>query len=188
MGQRMTDVPIVYGVNCPDRFDPGNTPKYLYCRFSGMVQCPDWPPVYYTTPPNDRPFKLTQVSGIPCRWEFLDVDWFIQFTFAIGPQNTLVFLINNNDGATYFGDNPSEWTEEGYVFHNDITVCNQIYGSRDGIAVVTWTPQATKLLESINLSKAYDLFMELRPLDNGKLVYKFCKLQDSTNIAILFEP
>ncbi|GAH76571.1 unnamed protein product, partial [marine sediment metagenome] len=33
-----------------------------------------------------------------------------------------------------------------------------------------------------------DLFMELRPLPDGKLVYKFCRLRDATNIKILFEP
>lgn len=34
---------------------------------------------------------------------------------------------------------------------------------------------------------ANDLFMEMRPLEDGNRVYKFCKLEDATNIAILYD-
>lgn len=188
MGQPMPDVPHVYGVDCLAGWDAGETPMYLYARFSLIIQCPQWNGPEHTTPPNDRMFKMEQVDGIPCRWEYFGTKWFIQLTVAVDPLRVDFFLVNNDDGATYFGDSPLGHIVEGYVYHNDITFCEPFYGGAEGIAVVTWTHQATELLEAINMQRGNDLFMELFPLPDGKLVYKFCNLRDTTNIKILFEP
>lgn len=184
----MQDIPIVYGDDCLLGFDADKTPKYIYVRFSLIVQCPSWNGAEHTTPPNDRVFKMEQVNGIPCRWEYFGAEWFIQFTISSDPFGTVIFLVNNDDGATYFGDITDYIPEEGYVYPNDITFCEPWYGGAEGFAVLSWTPQATALLKAINLAKGYDLFMELFPREDGKLVYKFCKLQDATNVKILFEP
>jgi len=131
---------------------------------------------------------MTQLDGVPCRWEYFGAEWFIQLTIALDPLRVEFFLVNNDDGATYFGDLPEGHIEEGYVYHNDITFCEPWYGGAEGMAVVTWTQQATDLLKSINMERAANLFMELWPLPDGNLVYKFCRLKDATNIAIEFEP
>ncbi|GAH26151.1 unnamed protein product [marine sediment metagenome] len=184
----MPKVPHVYGDPCSAFYDPSKTPKYVYARFSLIVQCPPWNGPEHTTPPNDRMFTLEQVDGVPCRWIYHGTVWHAQFELAIEPPQKIIFLVNNNDGATYFGDAPLGGPEEGYVFHNDITFCEPWYGGAEGMAVVTWTQQATDLLKAINMEKAADLFMEMRPLPDGNLIYKFCRLQDATNIAIEFEP
>lgn len=188
MGQSMPDEPIEFGNNCPLGFPAGQTPKFLYARHSGMIQCPKVIPPFTTTPPNGRVFKLEQVVGIPCRWEYVGTEWFIQYTFATFPPRTILFLVNFDDGNTYFGDIVIGIPSESTVYHNDIVACDILFGAKDGIAVVSWTPQATQLLEDINMAKSADLFMELFPLEDGNLVYKFCRIAESTNIKILFEP
>ncbi len=188
MGQRMKDEPIVYGADCLRGFDADKTPKYIYIRFSQIVKCPDWDEVVYQIPPNDRVFKLTQDDVHPCLWEVTTTGWHVIFDLQFDYPDTIVWLEYIPDGKVYFFDVVPLPVEEGIVFHNNNTDCLLGRSAHGGIATVTWTPQATDILEAINMKKAYDLFMELRPLEDGKLVYKFCRLQDATNIKILFEP
>ncbi len=188
MGQRMPDEDIAYGNNCNIGFDPGETPLDVYARFIGMVQCPDNPPTFYSTPPNDRVFRLRQDPGVPCRWFIASDPWDVTFWMTPAPLRTSLFIQNNVDLGLYFSAQPLGIKAEGFVITNEILVCQPFFGAHLGIGVVTWTPQATALLEALNLKKGRDLFMELFPRDDGKLVYKFCRLRDSTNIKILFEP
>lgn len=183
MGQRMPDEPHEYGDDCLAGFDAGKTPKYLYARFSLLIKCPagDY------QPPNDRLFKLTQVIGQPCRWFGLSNDWMIDFVIGSEPVGTNIELHNDDDGLDYFLDFRTAPIEEGYVYHNDIVACNGGLGAKNGLAVITWTQQATQLLEDMNITRGDDLFMELRPLENGKLVYKFCRIKESMNIKFLLE-
>lgn len=184
----MDDEPIEYGDDCLLGFDPGKTPKYLYVRFSLVVKCPDVGPNPFEMPPNDRVFKLTQHVTNPCDWVYLTTPWRVFFTVVPEPVRNWLLLADTPLGRWYFFDSVDGVPDEGHVFHNWATVCDPGVPSIEGIAIVTWTKQATDILESINMEKAQDLFMEMRPLDDGKLVYKFCRLKDATNIAILFEP
>lgn len=188
MGQRMADKPIVYGDDCLAAFDAGKTPKYLYARFSQIVQCPDLPPGPNFIPPNDRVFKLTQDEGVPCRWAYESSPWYVEFDVYSGPVRTVLYIRNMLSGTWYFSANETGPPDEGIVYNNTYFTCTTLVWGTGGIATVTWTPQATDLLASLNMAKANDLFMELFPRDDGKLVYKFCRLQDATNVKILFEP
>ena len=188
MGQRMKDEPIVYGDNCLRGFDAGKTPKYVYIRFSQIIKCPDTNGVQFEIPPNDRPFKLTQEEAHPCLWEITTTGWHVILDLQFDFPNTIVWLEHLPDGRVYFWDHPVTPIAEGTVYHNLNLDCLLFRASHSGIAVITWTPQATDLLKSINMAKGNDLFMELFPIDNGQLVYKFCRLKDATNVKILFEP
>jgi len=191
------DVPEAFGIivvknvtlvnvtdDCLLKFEPGETPKYLYARFSKLETCP--PPA--PTAPNDRVFKLTQDPELPCCWEYFSDEWYVSFEYLQDPDLSRLFIIHQITMQWYFFDAVDGHVDEGYVFHNDNTECFWDIGGIDGLGVITWTHQATELLEKINMERAQDLFMELHPLEDGKLVYKFCRLQDATNIAILFEP
>lgn len=184
----MPDEPILYGDDCSIGFDPGETPLHVYARFIGMVQCPDNPPTFYSIPPNDRVFKLTQDAAIACRWAVSSGPWDVTFWMTPAPLRTALTIVNSVDLGDYFAAQPLGIKAEGFVITNEILVCQPWHGAHLGIGVVTWTPQATDLLAAINISKAYDLFMELFPIADGKLVYKFCKIKDAINIKILFEP
>jgi len=188
MGQRMEDIPIDYGDDCPQWPGPGKTPKYLYVRFSQIIKCPPWNETEYEIPPNDRVFKLTQHELHPCLWTYSGTAWFVFLEVPVEQPRMNFYLQSNTTGVLYFTNFPTEPPTDGYIFHNELACDDILHGGTCGIAVVTWTPQATALLEAINLAKGYDLFMELFPLENGRLVYKFCRLQDATNIKILFQP
>lgn len=188
MGQRMPDEPIEYGNDCFLGWDPGETPKYVYARFILMEHCILPPPFGHPIPPNDRTFKLPQVDGFPCTWRVNAQAWEVTFNIIGGPTRTTLILANTADFSTYFYEQVVAFQHEGIVFHNTIDICQAWYGAKNGLGVVTWSPQATEILEGINLEKSRHLFMELRPLANNNLVYKFCRLQDGTNIKILFDP
>jgi len=188
MGQRMPDEPIDYGNNCNVCFASGETPEYVYARFSLIDICTG---VGFGTchhPPNDRTFKLTQVVGTPCSWRYQSALWNVYYQQWRISDGKGGLKIEDDLSRGVFEETVNACPPEGLVFHNTLGCVAGTTCGTGGIGVVTWTPQATDILESINLEKATDLFMELRPLANDKLVYKFCKLQDATNIAILFEP
>lgn len=188
MGQRQNDDEIVYGDNCNLGFYPGKTPKYLYVRFSKMVKCPDWDTKVYSTPPNDRVFKLTQHDGIPCWWDIETANWFIHFNLGVTWPGITLNLVHLWDEATYFKSLINYPLQEGHVYPNDIEECNHVYGAHGGIAVVTWKLESLKVMGLLNIKTQNDLFMEMRPKDNGARVYKYCKLKDATNIAIKYKP
>lgn len=188
MGQRMPDKPIEYGNSCSQCWDPGETPKYVYARFSIVKRRTDQVPDVCITPANDRLFKLTQDPMEPCAWFYDQSGWTVRFDLVMqGVGNTWLYLDDTIGNHYYSSISPSCY-QEGTVLHNDFDGSEPFDCGYNGIAVVTWTPQATEILEAINLAKGKDLFLELFPREDGKLVYKFCRLKDATNIKILFEP
>lgn len=188
MGQRMEDKPIVYGSDCAQCWSAGLTPKYLYARFALVTKRTDHIPDVCSIPPNDVVFKLTQDPGEPCAWFYDQGLWTVRFDLVnLGIGNT-EFTLDDTIGNHYFHNRSDTCYPEGTVLHNDIPSDDPTACGFAGFGCVTWTPQATELLAAINLTKGYSLFMELRPRADGKLVYKFCRLQDATNISILFEP
>lgn len=184
----MPDEPIEYGNNCSNCFDPDKTPEFLYARFSLIAQCP--PPIRPSCriPPNDRVFKLSQTGIYPCGYLYDGTEWRVHITLWRSPPAQGSFRLEDVDGNIYFDVMFDVCPDEGIVYHSDMVDCLGQDCAVGGIGVFTWTPQATEILEAINLAKGEDLFMELRPLPDGKLVYKFCRLKDATNIKILFEP
>lgn len=188
MGQPMPDIPIEYGDDCLICFPSGKTPKYVYARFSLIYRCTGIGKEACLIPPNDRVFKLTQQVGFPCSWRYLGGTWECWYQpWRVADGKAGLFL-NDLNLKVYFDDTRNACPPEGTVWHNDIDCDPPLTCAIEGVGCVVWTPQATQLLEDINLAKSADLFMELRPLVDGNLVYKFCRLQDATNIKILFEP
>ncbi len=184
MGQRQNKTEIVYGDDCLRSFDAGNTPKYLYVRFLELITCPG----AWFTPPNDRVFRVEQKPLASCEWFLLADPWMIDVIVRAGPVETYIALHNDTDGLDYFFCTEPGPLDEGFVFHNEITECNLGYGAKGGIATITWGLETMKLMGLLNIKAAVDLFMEMRPLDDGSKVYKYCNLRDATNIAIKYEP
>lgn len=180
----MEDKPIDYGDDCLTGWAAGKTPKYVYARFSGIETCPGASLIS----PNGRVFKIPQEEFIPCEWFYDDTVWRVEFQVAAAPNFVHLILTDVDAGVTHFEASVAMVPDEGHVYVNENVACDLAHEGKNGIAVVTWTPQATALLESINMTKGADLFMELFPLANGKLVYKFCRIAESTNIKILYEP
>lgn len=183
----MPKVEIEYGSHCTHCFANGETPKYVYARFAGIVKCEGAGKEACLIPPNDRVFKLTQQVGFPCSWRYIGDTWECWYQPWVVADGKAHLFLNDLNLKVYFEESLPACPDEGTVWHGEEACELDLFCAELGIGVVTWNPQATKLLEDINMEKAADLFMELRPLDDGKLVYKFCRLQDATNIKILFE-
>lgn len=188
MGQSMPDEPIDYGNDCVTSFAADKTPKYLYVRFAKIIKCPDPGPPFFEYPPNDRPFKLTQHDTWPCYWEVTSSSWHVIIDLKFNPPNTVFWLEHLPDGRVYFYNVSATPLVEGLVLANELLDCLLGRPAHHGIGVIAWTPQATQLLEDINMERSADLFLELFPLEDGNLVYKFCRIAESTNVKILFEP
>lgn len=188
MGHRMADEPIDYGNDCGACFAAGKTPEFVYARFSLVKICDPHTPPVCKVPPNDRVFKLTQDPLDHCSWVYNQSGWIVLFHVNWGVPAKSFLTLQDSIGNLYFYNVTDSCVPEGYVFHNVYGACGPLECAYGGLGVVTWTPQATAILEALNIEKSDSLFMELRPLDNGNLVYKFTRIQDAINIKIKFEP
>jgi len=138
-------VGITCSDDCPHAFPECETPKYVYARFSMIEKCPDQPPDFYLTPPNDRVFKLTQSSVNPCEWIYYVEPWFIRFSAVSNPLQTYILLESTDPWATCFYDLIAGAPDEGYVYHNDFAACGPGVGAAGGIATVTWGLETLKM-------------------------------------------
>ena len=188
MGHRMKDEPHIWGPDCAIGFPADETPMYIYVRFSGIIKCPDQPPVFFETPPNDRTFKLTQDEILACVWNVTTGGWRVIFEMQFDPPNAHLNLLHLPSGQVFFLDTTDTPVDEGTVYNNNQRDCDFFKSAHGGIATVTWTQEATNLMAAINMQRGNDVFMELHPLVDGNKIYKFCRLKDATNIKIELEP
>ncbi len=195
MGQRMDKPDIVYGNRCTlgeqlaaPLWLPGETPKYVYMRFSEIKLCDTERCEGYPVPPNDRVFKLTQSDVDACFWNYVG-DWAVEWQLRQVVGTWVSFGLYYPPGmAWYFQD---DFKTQGDGARNGFNRCTcepfNMCGV-GGIAVVSWQLEAMAILNSLNMKALSDIFMEMRPLVDGNRVYKFCRLKDATNIAIEYEP
>lgn len=184
MGQRQDKEEIVYGDDCLLMFDPDKTPKHIYARFSNIKTCPGAP----AAAPNDRTFKLTQVPGSPCFWVHDIGDWYVSFHYFEPEKISRLFIRYEPTHDRFFWDTIEEYVGEGYTFYNEYNECVGVQMGIGGTAVLTWKLESLKVMRLLNIKPQHDLFMEMRPLVDDNRVYKFCRLEDATNIAIEYEP
>lgn len=73
---------IEYGNDCIQCYAAGETPKFIYVKFSGVILCPGkaWPGGVDL----NTTWTLTQIAG--CDWRYLDANWQIDWrNFPAGP-------------------------------------------------------------------------------------------------------
>lgn len=166
----------------------GETPKYVYMRFSEIKLCDTERCEGYPVPPNDRVFKLTQCDVDPCFWQYSN-EWVVTWQLRKPLGTWVMFDLYHPFGMFHSfqedfncdtGDPRFGWNRSSCEAFN---TCGQ-----GGIAVVTWQLEAMAILNALNMKALSDIFMEMRPLVDGNKVYKFCRLEDATNIAIEYEP
>lgn len=167
------------------------TPKYIYVRFALVELCPDAWCIAQPYGFNDHAFKLTQMSIDPCFWQYESSKWFIEYNCDELPQHrTHLYLdgFNGNDWDGIFRST-TEYGVKCVTFFNNQLNCGapHICGT-GGYAIVTWREESITLMSALNMEKSNKVLMEMRPLADGKKVYKYCRLKDGTNVKILLEP
>ena len=195
MGQRQDSPDYDFGPDCNrveqlvyPLWGDGETPKYVYMRFSLLEKCTKIACDPHPHPPNDRVFRLTQEPGDSCWWAYHG-DWEVAWQFRPGLPKTVEFRLNLPFPALWYFDhmfNPDVF-DSRFAF-NHLNCLTPSVCAHGGFACVRWGPEAETILSGLNMTYESDLFMELWPLVDGKIVYKFCRLEDATNIKILFDP
>lgn len=194
MGQRMESPDYEFGDDCnlgevlaaPLWLD-GETPRFIYMRFSQIQLCDIPACVGNPLPPNDRVFKLEQNAIDKCLWEY-DIDFYIYWRlFSVPPTWTEFDLYHRPTNKHYFtADRDANASDPRFALNEASCVNPNTCGS-GGQACVRWGPEAETVLENLNMTYERDLFMELWPLDDGRMVYKFCKRSELTNVKILYD-
>jgi len=112
--------PDPIGDGCLACWPPDGTPKYVYASFDG-IQPGDWWNPAFPLPPRGQ-FKLTQMPGFPCVFQYIGAVWDIKYgAVANFPPFTQSFLNINCiplGGAQTFGC-VMDYTCE-FVFENNL--------------------------------------------------------------------
>lgn len=195
MGQKQNQSNYEAGDECsrcePVLWPVEGTPKLLYARFSEIVICSDEWCVNTPLGFNDHVFTLTQLDINPCFWQYQSENFWIEYNCDELPEHKSHLYLDGFDGEDWDGlfRSTTESGEDCVTFFNNQLNCGapHICGT-GGYAIVTWRQESIDLIKSLNLEISNRLFMEMRPLADGKKVYKYCKLEDGTNVKILLEP
>lgn len=195
MGQRTDDPEFEFGANCglgtglaAPLWLINETPKLVYARFSMIEKCDIDSCIGRPIPPNDRVFTLEQTPGDPCWWAYHG-DWDVAWLLRFAPPTFAQFVLHHPaSDRTYFYDDFNANDRDPRFTHNTLTCTPWFDCGFNGVCCIRWGPEAKKILEDLNITYEYDRFMELWPRDDGKMVYKFCRIKESTNIKILFDP
>lgn len=146
MGQRQNKEEIIYGDDCLTCFEEGETPKYVYARFSKIRKCTIGDPDLCITPANDKVFKLEQFAEEPCVWRHLGTYWRAFFRIAGAPPGENYLLLDSTRMLPYFRAFFDDCIEEGQVLHNVNPECNGMYCGTGGLGVVTWRLETLKVM------------------------------------------
>lgn len=195
MGHREDKDVIVYGDDCnkgevlaKPLWANGETPKYVYVRFSGIQRCETPRCVGVPLAPNDRVFKLTQTVPDSCLWMHLG-DWEVTWSLLAGlPQHVFFDLFWRPWMAHYFYADYETDGDNARFTHNQVGCGDANTCGYGGVATVEFGKESMEIRESLNIAASDKLFMEMHPLVDGNRVYKYCRLRDATNIKIEFEP
>jgi len=184
MGIPIAPIDPIYGPGCARWLEDEDTPKYIYVYFWEIIACPD----EVNVPPNFHTFKLTQVDGSPCAWQYRgdDYPWDIDLSYAIDGKAWLDLW--DKDAHTFFEDYPFWPLHEHHVFTNQIAVCPDGHGAAGGNALIFWKEAAVKLLADMSLPTDSQILMEFFVTADHKPVYKFCLPEYSMNVKFLISP
>lgn len=171
------------GNDC-NQFPPGETPKYLWASISGVTRC--WDYEWIPSPLNGI-WKLTQVEGSACMWQYLDDD--VMLTFQLSPT-ACVF------GGGYYW--PGWMVFDGLVagplifsFPN-LLVCNMYPMPpwfAGGHAIVSrrqpgTAPAIANVAALLNIEQEVDSMADFYPSSDDTVTLKFCRQKTPTNILI----
>ena len=185
MGTRIPSPPIEFGDNCdnctPARWADGETPKYVYVYFEGLVDC-GWSP---HPSPNGQTFKLTQNPVVGCHWLSLGDPWNVDFySKHPGVFQSSVNLADHH-GWNFFHGRLLQCPLENWSYANQQAACILMYAASGGTATVFWTETISDLIDAFGLSQPSQVFYELFNAAAGSEVHKINNLYQRTNIKFL---
>lgn len=191
MGTPLPDQPIDYGDDCVvcrdapyERWAAGETPHYVYVRFSGLVKC-----VWGTyEPPNGQVFRLEQDPVWPCLWFLIGTKWTVQFLPATRVPLLSQIVLRDEFAQLYFDGFSVACPPEMQVFDNSLVACNPGNQSKDGEATIAWNSTALSIAKAMVLPFDPQLMTEMFITPTDVPVFKYCNPRFGVNVKIKFEP
>ena len=173
-------------VNCLTCHSEGETPCKKYISFTGIVSCEKLPGV--VPPPFNSIVRVNQIEDHECEYERLfDDDLYFRYNSAIlnGSQVEQEWFI----WGMFLKGRPNNCETQ---FANTLT-CAGPGNGEGGNAAVTWNTGPSdhaigSLLNSINMEPHAETKYEFWPASEERMVVKFARKSDATNILILVEP
>ncbi len=179
-------VATAYGDNCLCCWDAGETPLSVYISFGEIEHCQLGDPVP-AAPINDS-FEIPQDPGDPCVWLDSIGPWHFRWEACWGGDSNCFqtwqiwdcFQGNQNFNCANYFDN--------------ILGCGAAFVSgTHGHAAIVYNTGPTdhsigSLLAAINMEPHAETKFEFWPASEEKIVVRFARKSDATNILILVEP
>lgn len=173
-----------FGNDCIACWDAGETPKFVYVMFDGVLK---GDPPDSVQVPNGHLFKLEQDPASPCHWHYQETGptWKVSVWRSAITGNWFVTLDYWLVGSHFHGsidDCPAEQA----IFEN--TYWNKlIRKGYDGVASILWMDEALDLVEALNMP-IEGTMMEYFLIDELVPVYKFCNVRYGINQCVELEP
>lgn len=189
MGTPLPSRVIDFGDDCEACVPPagslweiGETPKYLYVTFNGLVACPNFAGIL----PNGQIFKMTQHDTIKCLWICYYGDYEIWFWSFDPLWNWSALYIWHTDGKWLFQGMFDPCPFEYHAMQNIIETCpNHVY-AHFGYGVVCWNDIAIDVADDIVLDFNPGLQHEFFAHEDGDIVLKYCDKRDATNVKVKY--
>ena len=184
MGTPTGDNDVVFGNDCLNRFDAGETPKFLTLRLTGMQQGDDWVPAD-GAPPNLE-VTIEQNVTVACLFfENIDLnDFFILFGIAV----VTVSIDFDVFGNIFFGQ---VFTATAIVIPNSLNnpVGSHFYGGEAAIGILPGddTTKFHGVQDALNMEHSSETFGSVFAAETDKAVFRFGRGSDGTNISIKTE-
>lgn len=169
--------PPEYGDDCMACFDPGKTPLYLKCFFSGIKTGELWLPVL--PPPPNGYWDLEQHIDHPCIWiQSGPPPPTIGYRVG-GPTNHISFVFQ--PGVTAFRSILAPGCQKHFT--NDFAIWGGAvyYG---GYCYIETSNAIQKQIEAVTPMIDPDPRMECFPMADEHIVIRYAGKRDATNISI----
>lgn len=172
--------PIDPGNDCDRCFLAGETPTLLKLFITGVYRAELWHDGLPRTP--NGYYDLVQDPLDNCRWiSTIATNWNIALTWYEGVSKCGGFILFPH--IRFFGQVNENCTKH---FTNALNVWagNFYYG---GWFFISTPAQMQSLIEMVTPLTGPDPRMELYPMDDDRIVLKFCDKKSATNVKIKFD-
>ncbi len=187
MGQPISSPDIPHNTDCPrcvpptgSRWAVGTTPQFIYCTFSGLVDCGR----SHHPAPNGVIFRMEQTAGNSCIWRMEGDIWKPDFTADRIAPNVSRLRLSDHDGWSFFGDQQLACPPELQSYVNDQVSCIPMFGGAFGSGTIWWNPELLTLAEQFGLVPSDRLMYDVFPVNSNFEVHRFADQRDHTNVKI----
>lgn len=177
-----------YGNDCtlctPARWPSGQTPKFIYAFFTGIVDCGISPH------PFGMPLtlKMEQSAVNNCIWVHTGDVWLADYQPDLIVPDKSRLRLQDHHGFSHFTSDGNSCPPEYSTYANAQAACILAYAGSAGTGTIFWSEEILFLIEELGLDAGPNLFYDYFNVDTSDRVHKFADQQQRTNLKLLLEP